>query len=64
MPYTKGDWHGYLGKDQVTIVSLPNVTVSANFALIDEASEFYINGSDWQGILGMGYAEIARVSTG
>ena len=61
VPYTEGKWSGVLGNDVVSITSLPNVTVHANIACITESEQFYINGSNWQGILGLGYANIARV---
>ena len=61
VPYTEGKWSGVLGNDVVSITSLPNVTVHANIACITESEQFYINGSSWQGILGLGYANIARV---
>ena len=61
VPYTEGKWSGVLGNDVVSITSLPNVTVHANIACITESEQFYINGSKWQGILGLGYANIARV---
>lgn len=61
VPYTQGDWKGPLGQDKVSISSLPSVAVNAYFACITESSLFFINGSKWQGILGLAYAEIARV---
>ncbi|KAL5019692.1 hypothetical protein ScPMuIL_002584 [Solemya velum] len=59
VPYTQGEWDGTLGKDTVSLYSLSNVTVTAEIAFILEAENFYINGSNWQGILGLAYAEIA-----
>lgn len=61
MPYTQGKWEGELGTDLVTIPHGPNVTVRANIAAITESDKFFINGSNWEGILGLAYAEIARV---
>lgn len=60
VPYTEGSWDGELGNDVVSIPSLPNVTVHANIACITKSKGFYINGSNWQGILGLGYAAISR----
>lgn len=60
VPYTEGSWDGVLGNDVVSIPSLPNVTINANIACITQTKGFYINGSNWQGILGLGYANIAR----
>lgn len=60
VPYTQGNWKGTLGSDLVTLTSLPNVTVTANIAFITESTQFFINGSNWQGILGLAYSSIAR----
>lgn len=62
VPYTQGKWEGELGTDLVSIPHGPNVTVRANIAAITESDKFFINGSNWEGILGLAYAEIARVS--
>lgn len=62
MPYTQGKWEGELGTDLVAIPHGPNVTVRANIAAIIKSDKFFINGSNWEGILGLAYAEIARVS--
>lgn len=61
VPYTQGKWEGELGTDLVSIPHGPNVTVRANIAAITESDKFFINGSNWEGILGLAYAEIARV---
>ncbi|XP_071958278.1 beta-secretase 1-like isoform X2 [Antedon mediterranea] len=60
VPYTQGEWHGRLGTDMVTIPSSPNSTVRANIVGIYSSEKFFINGSEWQGILGMAYNSIAR----
>ncbi|XP_071806812.1 beta-secretase 1-like isoform X1 [Asterias amurensis] len=61
VPYTQGEWRGELGEDLVSIpVSHPNVSVKVNVASITHSEEFFINESNWQGILGLAYAEIAR----
>ncbi|XP_052253845.1 beta-secretase 1-like isoform X1 [Dreissena polymorpha] len=60
VPYTVGSWSGLLGHDLITMTTVPNSTVTANIACIQRSSSFYINGSDWQGILGLAYADIAR----
>ena len=63
VPYTQGEWRGELGEDLVSIpVSHPNVSVKVNVASITHSEEFFINESNWQGILGLAYADIARVS--
>jgi len=44
-------------------VSIANFsTFRANVALIAESTNFFVNGSNWQGILGLAYREIAEVS--
>ncbi|XP_078671843.1 beta-secretase 1-like [Branchiostoma floridae x Branchiostoma belcheri] len=60
VPYTQGNWKGSLGTDEVSLPSGPNVTVRANIASITSSSNFFINGSNWEGILGLAYSEIAR----
>lgn len=60
VPYTQGKWKGILGSDIVTLTDAGNITVRADLACITESSNFFINGSNWQGILGLAYADIAR----
>lgn len=60
VPYTQGNWKGVLATDLVKPKSL-NVSSRSNIAFITESSNFFINGSNWQGILGLAYAEISRV---
>jgi len=61
--YTQGSWSGFLGTDVVRITSLTNLSAfHANIAMMTEASNFFVNGSNWQGILGLGYSELAEVS--
>ncbi|XP_071095945.1 beta-secretase 1-like [Haliotis cracherodii] len=60
VPYTQGDWTGKLATDLVNLPSLPNITVRSNIAFITRSSNFFINTSDWQGIIGFAYQEIAR----
>ncbi|GAA6086470.1 beta-secretase 1 [Tachysurus ichikawai] len=62
VPYTQGRWEGELGTDVVSVPLGPNVTLRANIAAITQSDRFFINGSNWEGILGLAYAEIARVS--
>ncbi|KAJ8316358.1 hypothetical protein KUTeg_006372 [Tegillarca granosa] len=64
VPYTQGNWKGVLGTDLVTLTSLPNVQVRSNIAFITHSSNFFINGSNWQGILGLAYSQIARTLGG
>lgn len=61
VPYTQGRWEGELGTDLVSIPHGPNVSLRVNIAAITQSDRFFINGSNWEGILGLAYAEIARV---
>jgi len=62
VPYTEGEWNGILGTDLVSLTSMSNVSVRSNVAFITNSKGFFINDSDWQGILGMAYASIAQVN--
>ncbi|XP_051966442.1 beta-secretase 1-like [Xyrauchen texanus] len=60
VPYTQGRWEGELGTDLVSVPHGPNILLRANIAAITQSDRFFINGSNWEGILGLAYAEIAR----
>ncbi|KAK5868469.1 hypothetical protein PBY51_009481 [Eleginops maclovinus] len=60
VPYTQGRWEGELGTDLVSVPHGPNTTLRANIAAITQSDRFFINGSNWEGILGLAYADIAR----
>lgn len=60
VPYTQGRWEGELGTDLVSVPHGPNATLKANIAAIIQSDRFFINGSNWEGILGLAYADIAR----
>ncbi|XP_070548494.1 beta-secretase 1-like [Ptychodera flava] len=60
VPYTQGRWDGYLGTDLVALSAISNVTARVNIASITKSENFFINGSNWEGILGLAYDEIAR----
>lgn len=62
VPYTQGNWEGSLGVDEVSFPTAPSISVNANVACIKKSDKFFINGSNWQGILGLAYPAIARVS--
>ena len=40
----------------------PNATVRVNVAAILSSENFYINGSMWEGILGLGYTRLSKVN--
>ncbi|XP_075263989.1 beta-secretase 1-like, partial [Convolutriloba macropyga] len=58
--YSQGYWQGELAKDQVKFSALPNRPISAKFVVIDYSEYFFVQGTTWQGILGLGYQSIAE----
>ena len=60
--YTQGNWEGELGIDRVSIPKGPNGTVIVNIAAIISSEGFFLPGINWQGILGLAYPMLARVS--
>ena len=62
VPYTQGNWEGELGTDLIRFIDSPNATVRVNIATIQTSENFFINGSNWEGILGLGYASLAKVT--
>ncbi|KAJ8383680.1 hypothetical protein AAFF_G00216510 [Aldrovandia affinis] len=60
VPYTQGRWEGELGTDLVSMPHGANASLRANVATITYSDRFFINGSNWEGILGLAYAQIAR----
>lgn len=62
VPYTQGKWSAVLGSDIITIRTDGDpLVVRAEVACITESSEFFMNGSQWEGILGLGYDTISQV---
>ncbi|KAK3754035.1 hypothetical protein QZH41_020303 [Actinostola sp. cb2023] len=60
VPYTQGNWEGELGSDFLNFIEGPNATVRVDVASILSSENFFINGSMWEGILGLGYARLAK----
>ena len=60
--YTQGNWEGELGIDRVSIPKGPNGTIIINIAAILSSEGFFLPGVNWQGILGLAYPMLARVS--
>ncbi|KAI8421688.1 hypothetical protein MSG28_009674 [Choristoneura fumiferana] len=57
--YSQGMWIGQLATDFVQFPSLANVpAVRSNLALITESHKFFMNGSGWQGLLGLAYLPV------
>ena len=59
--YTQGYWKGVLGEDRIHLPPLGNASITVNIACINSSTNFFINGSQWQGILGLAYEHIAKV---
>jgi len=60
--YTQGEWEGELGTDRITIPQGPSGTITINIAAILSSEGFFLPGINWQGILGLAYPLLARVS--
>ncbi|CAG0879959.1 unnamed protein product [Darwinula stevensoni] len=63
--YTQGEWEGKLGRDVISIPGLEAISippVKSDTAVILSSTNFFLNGSQWQGILGLGYQAIAKPS--
>ena len=61
--YTQGSWSGFLATDVVRITSLTNLSAfHCNIGMITQSSDFFVNGSMWQGILGLAFSDIAQVN--
>ncbi|XP_063535017.1 beta-secretase 1-like [Cydia strobilella] len=57
--YSQGMWVGHLASDWVQFPSLPNIPkVRTDLALITESHKFFMNGSGWQGLLGLAYLPV------
>lgn len=58
--YTQGYWKGELGSDLVKFPSLDIPGIRVDVAAIQTSHNFFLNGSLWQGILGLAYPMIAK----
>ncbi|KDR08609.1 beta-secretase 1-like [Zootermopsis nevadensis] len=58
--YTQGFWGGELGSDVLNFPPLFTPLVRCDIAAIKTSHNFYMNGSHWQGILGLAYPVIAQ----
>ncbi|CAK1585324.1 unnamed protein product [Parnassius mnemosyne] len=57
--YSQGAWVGKLVSDLVHFPSLPSVPeVRCDIALITKSNKFFMNGSGWQGLLGLAYLPV------
>ncbi|XP_059140984.1 beta-secretase 1-like [Physella acuta] len=60
VPYTEGEWTGYLATDTVSLSLTPNISATVNIACITSSKNFFIANAEWQGILGLAYSELSR----
>lgn len=58
--YTQGYWKGELGNDIIEFPSLEIPGIRTALAAIQTSHNFFLNGSLWQGILGLAYPMIAK----
>ncbi|XP_059049945.1 beta-secretase 1-like [Achroia grisella] len=57
--YSQGMWLGRLASDYIQFPSLPNLPeVRTDMALITKSHKFFMNGSSWQGLLGLAYLPV------
>uniref|UniRef100_A0A1E1WAL9 Peptidase A1 domain-containing protein n=1 Tax=Pectinophora gossypiella TaxID=13191 RepID=A0A1E1WAL9_PECGO len=57
--YSQGMWVGRLVTDFIQFPSLPSVPeVRSDIALITKSHKFFMNGSGWQGLLGLAYLPV------
>ena len=59
IPYTQGLWIGYFGKEMVSLPPLAAIETTVGF--MTQTENFFVMGANWQGIMGLAYAELARV---
>ena len=59
--YSSGEWSGYLVQDMIGFAG-GNFSMNAGvFSLITSSTEFFIEGAEWVGILGLAYKSLAKV---
>lgn len=59
--YTQGSWTGHLGRDLVKFSSMPGIVpLVTDLALITKSENFYVNKSQWQGIVGLAFPALAQ----
>ncbi|KAK1344324.1 hypothetical protein QTO34_014891 [Cnephaeus nilssonii] len=61
--YTQGSWTGSVGEDLVTITKGFNTSFLVNIATIFASESFFLPGIQWNGILGLAYAALAKPSS-
>ena len=58
--YSSGEWSGYLVRDKIGFFGNFSMAIGP-FALITSSTEFFIEGAEWVGILGLAYRSLAKV---
>lgn len=59
--YTQSSWTGHLGRDLAQFPSVPcTENLMTDMALITTSENFYVNNSNWQGILGLAFSALAQ----
>lgn len=63
--YTGGEWSGTMARDKISIMDSQNVSrpIDADIALIDFSKDFFIKGTEWEGIMGLAYSSLAKVGS-
>jgi beta-site APP-cleaving enzyme 1 (memapsin 2) len=56
--YSSGEWSGILVKDKVGFAEFS--MEMSHFSLITSSTDFFIEGAEWVGILGMAYQSLAK----
>ncbi|KAL0880085.1 hypothetical protein ABMA27_002577 [Loxostege sticticalis] len=57
--YSQGNWTGHYVTDFIEVPSLKSVPeVRSDFAIITKSHKFFVNGSGWQGLLGLAYLPV------
>ena len=59
--YSSGEWSGKLVRDKVGFAEFS--MEMSHFSLITSSTDFFIEGAEWVGILGMAYQSLAKVYT-
>ena len=61
--YTGGEWSGRLATDIVSMIDAQDTRQStyAYIALIQSSKNFFIRGTEWEGIMGLAYPSLAKV---
>lgn len=60
--YSQGHWNADLFNDIMSFTTIDNIDLnfSTNVAVINKSENFFIKGSNWQGILGLGYPKLMK----